>query len=114
MTKTPSALVGYVDPATGNLWAFEDRGGTPVPVIVDGEINPAYRNILNASLLMFRTLEELRPSFERLIECLEAYNVEQFVGPVDKLLAAVAVAERCAKEGVLNVIATQKGVDKPK
>lgn len=90
----------------GDLWAIEP-GQAPVK-ITGPDASPDYRNLRNASLVMYSTLTNCEEWFEKLLAWLEASNAEFAVDSVLKIQAAVRVSRRCAIEGIEKLASDKK------
>jgi hypothetical protein len=90
----------------GDLWAI-DPGQPPVK-ITGPDASDEFRNLRNASLIMYSTLTNAEEWFEKLLIWLEACNAEVAVDSVLKLQAAVRVSRRCAIEGLENLASGKK------
>lgn len=101
-------LSGIVD-RDGVLWAF-DLNGDPrqVEPITGPEASPDFRNLRNASLLMYVTIVEVQTAIERLTEWLETINGEPAVEGLLRLQASMYVTRRCAIEGIEKVAKERK------
>jgi hypothetical protein len=92
----------------GNLWAFLPDGSI-VQAAGDGA-DPRYRNLRNASLVMYHTLSNAEGWIEKLITWLEAAGAEDAVDGTLKMQAAISVTRRIAREG-LETLAVDKKDD---
>jgi len=92
----------------GNMWAFLPTGEI-VQATGDGA-DPRYRNLRNASLVMYHTLSNAEVWSERLIVWLEAAGIEDAIDSTLKIQAAISVTRRIAREG-LETLAVDKKDD---
>lgn len=102
MTITHSeieALNGFIDP-DGILWAVPVDGGPHVMVATSRGLNPDYRHIIQASLMMYKTLAATKIGYDKIIAYAEALGDQQLIGHILQLQAAVIVTMRCAIEGL--------------
>lgn len=97
------AVNSFIDPSTGILWAIPINGSPAIQVTRPDAIHPDFRNVLNSSLLMCRTLFNVGVGFEKLVVWAEAADQEEIVDSVLKLQGAVNVSCRCAIEGLENI-----------
>jgi hypothetical protein len=102
------AVNSFIDPATGILWAVPINGRPPIQVTQPAAIHPDFKNVLNSSLLMCRTLFNVGVGFEKLVVWAEAADQEEIVDSVLKLQGAVNVSCRCAIEGLENIANARK------
>lgn len=96
-----SAFVGVVDPATGLLWAIpKNAPGSRIQVTFEGGVNPDFRNLVNASLLLYANALSLKPTLSSMIEALEEVEAESLTAAVMRMEAALNVALLCAEQGI--------------
>lgn len=98
--------IGGVVLMDGDLWAI-DPGQPPVKITGPGASDD-FRNLRNASLVMYSTLTNVEAWFERMSVWLEAVGAEEAVDSVLKLQAAVRVSRRCAIEGLEKLASDKK------
>lgn len=101
-----AALTGVVF-QDGNLWALDPQTGQVAQVTGEGA-NAEFRNLRNASLLMFHTLTNAENWTEKLITWLEAAGGEEAVISSLRMQAAIAVTRRIAIEGMENIAVDKK------
>lgn len=93
------AVNGFVDP-DGILWAVPIDGGPHIMVATSRGLNPDFRHVVQASLMMYKTLAVTKVGYDKIIAYAEACGDQQLVGLVLQLQAAVIVTMRCAIEGL--------------
>jgi hypothetical protein len=98
----------FVDPATGLLWAIRADGAMEQVTYPDG-VTPAYRNLINASLMLFATNVVVAHGLEAVVDWAEGTGNESVVNSVTIFEANLNLARRCAIEGLENVAAAKKG-----
>jgi hypothetical protein len=108
MTNEQLMSLGGVVWSDAHLWAIPLDGSRPIP-ITGPQGEEAFRNLRNASLLMFQTLSHAEVWTERLSVWLEAAGGEEAVDSVLKMQSAIRVSRRCAIEGLENIAAIKKG-----
>lgn len=90
----------------GDLWAFMPDGR--LVKIAGPGASDDFRNLRNASLIMYHTLGNVETWVEFLIAWLESVGGEVAVDKALKLQAAVRVSRRCATEGLEKIATDQK------
>ena len=71
-------------------------------------VSPAWRDMLEASLLMFNVLHRQQGLLETLIEIMETHGADVLVGSLQDSMSAIDVAKRCAIEGSKKIINERK------
>ena len=99
-------LTGVVD-RDGVLWAVPGDG-TPAFPITGPDASPDFRNLRNASLLMYRTIAEVETGMSALAEWLESVGGETAVEGVLRMQSAMNVTRRCAIDGIEKVARDRK------
>lgn len=97
----------FVDPTTGLLWALRPDGALEQVTYPDG-ITPAYRNLINASLLLYNANFVVGNGMPLLVDWAEYTGNEAIVHAVTTFEANLHISRRCAIEGIENVAATIK------
>lgn len=97
----------FVDPATGMLWAILPDGSKE-QVTFKGGIAPAYRNLVNAAIMLYVINSHVAEGLQLLSDWAEATNNERIVNAVTTYEANLHLARRCATEGLENIAATVK------
>jgi hypothetical protein len=97
----------FVEPRSGILWAILPDG-TMEQVTADEGIAPAYRNLINASLLLYNTNVVVANGLSAIAEWAEATGNDRIVHAVTTFEANLNLARVCALEGLEKVAARQK------
>lgn len=90
----------------GDLWAIEP--GEPLVKVTGPGASDDFRNLRNASLLMYATLTNAELWIERLSVWLELVGGDNAIDSVLKMQAAIRVSRRCAIEGLENIASDKK------
>ncbi len=85
----------------GNLWAIYPDGS--VKQMTGDGASEEFRNLRNASLVMYRALSDAQNWTELLITWLEAAEAEGAVAATLNVQAAIGVCRRIAVEGLENI-----------
>ncbi len=93
------AINGFVD-RDGLLWAVPVNGDPMFVIQTPSGLNDKYRHVVQASLMMYKTLSATKVGYDKIIAYAEAIGDQQLVGHVLTLQAAVIVTMRCAIEGL--------------
>jgi hypothetical protein len=102
------ALTGVVDPTTGILWALPADGSPPVAVTYPNGVNLEFRNLLNASIILYRIVGECEEVLNALHDFFAEQGIEQLIAPVTNTAASCQVARRCAIEGLEKIAARRE------
>lgn len=97
----------FVEPSTGLLWAIRPDGAVEQVTYPNG-ITPAYRNLINASLLLYVTNHVVANGLIAVTEWAEATGNDRIVHATTTFEANLNLARRCAIEGLQNIAANQK------
>lgn len=106
---THDDLIGrkaFVDPSTGLLWAIRP-GGAVEQVTYPNGITPAYRHLIDASLLLYVTNHVVANGLVAVTEWAEATGNDRIVHATTTFEANLNLARRCAIEGLENIAANK-------
>jgi hypothetical protein len=104
-------LTGVVDPATGILWALSEDGSPPIAVTYPNGVNLDFRNVVNASLMMYRVLSDTETVFAALHDYFVDNGLEELIEPVTNAEVTIRLARRCAIEGLEKINARREKRD---
>jgi hypothetical protein len=93
------AVNGFVD-RDGILWAVPVNGDPAFIVQTPKGLNEDFRHVIQASLMMYKTLAATKIGYDKIVAYAEACGDQQLVGHILQLQAAVIVTMRCAIEGL--------------
>lgn len=71
-------------------------------------VSPEWRNLISASLLLYRVVDEQQGLIDKLIEILEQHGADALVGPLQGAMSSMSIAKRVAHEGLEKVFPSQK------
>lgn len=100
--------IGVVDPTTGLLWAYPKDGRPPALVTFPNGVHGDYKNLLNASVMLYNIVEECKQLLNVLHDISVERGDEVLIGPVTQMAASCQTAQRCAIEGIDKIAARRK------
>lgn len=98
----------FVDPHTGLLWAVRPDKRLE-QVTFPGGVTPAYRNLINASLMLYGANNGVALGLQTVVDWAEGSGNERIVHAVTTFEANLNIARRCAIDGLENVAAMKNG-----